>query len=58
MPVIIMTITSSILWYPNFIQDEWTIKVIEFTSIVAGYAMIVGQCVIAHFGNYLKYSIV
>lgn len=51
MPVIIITIISPILWYTNFTEDEWTIKLMESTSILAGYAMIVGQCVIAHFGN-------
>ncbi|CAM4938299.1 unnamed protein product [Rotaria socialis] len=56
LPVILMIITSLLLFGTNFLNDQGTIIVIESKSIIAGYLMIVGQCVFARYGDKLKYQ--
>lgn len=56
MPILVMFIACSILWSTSFIEDPWTITAIEFSSIIAGYVMIITQCLIAHVDNRLTPS--
>ncbi len=49
-----MIIVSFILWITNFTTDEWTVHVIELTSVIAGFVMIIGQCIIAEFDDQLE----
>jgi hypothetical protein len=54
LPVLIMIIMSFILWITSFTTDEWLVHVIESTSVIAGFVMIIGQCIIAEYGDQLK----
>ncbi|CAM4819771.1 unnamed protein product [Rotaria magnacalcarata] len=55
-PVILMILTSLVLSYTSLIKDEWTIKLFELASIMAGFMMIIGQCMLAYFGDWFKYQ--
>lgn len=48
MPVVLMLITSSILWLNNSIDNPGSITAIEFTTVSAGYLRIIIHCIFAH----------
>ena len=55
LPVIVMIVTSLVLWFVNFEEDMHVVRVMELTSILGGYMMIVGQCLMAHFDGRIEY---
>lgn len=50
LPVVILIIASFILGCTQFFENIFAIRLIELTSIMAGFAMIFGNCIIDSFG--------
>ncbi|CAF3672808.1 unnamed protein product [Rotaria socialis] len=53
-PVIIMAVASSLLFYTNFTNNEWDIAVLESLSIVAGYLLIIFHYAFPNFDQRLS----
>ncbi|CAF2655227.1 unnamed protein product [Rotaria sp. Silwood2] len=52
--IIVMGIMLTFIFYINFINNEWTLQLLECILILFGFVMIIGQYLLPNFDEYLK----
>ncbi|CAF3985166.1 unnamed protein product [Rotaria sp. Silwood1] len=52
--IIVTGIMSTFIFYINFINNEWTLQLLECILILLGFVMIIGQYLLPNFDEYVK----